>query len=282
MIATSIYAAFGMDGVIGVDLATFAVAFAALAICVHIPSLETQRLDSKKETVSSSAKAGLSYLRRNGLILWLILFLAGVNFVASAFDAVLPPYVLSRENGGKAVLGVVMSCAGIATLMGSLAVTVLPAPRNRVRVIVLTMLFSLGPENFILAFARTPIWWCIAQIIGWFFVPVMSANLDAILRSTIPAEIQGRVYSCRNTMQFFTIPLGTFVGGFMVDKVCEPWMAQTDPDGLLAGMFGVGKGSGAALVMFILGIAGIAVCLIFGKILSSRVPTGSACPRSRR
>ncbi len=105
VIATSIYAAFGMDGVIGVDLATFAVAFAALAICVHIPSLETQRLGGKKETVLSSAKAGLSYLRQNGLILWLILFLAGVNFVASAFDAVLPPYVLSRENGGNAGTG---------------------------------------------------------------------------------------------------------------------------------------------------------------------------------
>ena len=68
-------------------------------------------------------------------------------------------------------------------------------------------------------------------------------------------------------MQFFTIPIGTFVGGFMVDKVCEPWMAETDSDGLLAQIFGVGKGSGAALVMFILGIAGTTLCLIFRKIL---------------
>lgn len=267
MIATSLYAIVGMDGVIGVDLATFAVAFVALAAGVHIPSLETQRLDESRETVLSSAKAGLSYLRRNGLILWLILFLAGVNFAASAFDAVLPPYVLSHENGGEAVLGIVMSCAGIATLMGSLAAIILPAPKNRIRVILLTMLFSLGTENFILAFTRTPIWWCIAQIIGWSVVPIMNTNLDVILRNTIPTEMQGRVYSCRNTMQFFTIPIGTFVGGFMVDKVCEPWMAQTNSDGLLAGIFGVGKGSGAALVMFILGIVGIAMCLIFGKIL---------------
>ena len=68
-------------------------------------------------------------------------------------------------------------------------------------------------------------------------------------------------------MQFFTIPIGTFAGGFMVDKICEPWMAQTNPDGLPARIFGVRKGSGAALVMFILGIAGITICLIFGRIL---------------
>ena len=267
VIATSLYAATGMDGVIAVDLATFAAAFAALAGFVRIPPLEKQRVDGAKETVFSSAKAGLSYLRRNGLLLWLILFLAGVNFAASAFDAVLPPYVLSRENGGKAVLGIVTSCAGIATLIGSLAATVLPAPKNRIRVIWLTMLFSLGTENFILAFARTPVWWCVAQVVGWSVVPILSANLDVILRSTIPPEMQGRVYSCRNTMQFFTIPIGTFVGGFLVDKVCEPWMARAKPDGLLAGAFGVGKGSGAALVMFLLGIVGIAVCLLFGRIL---------------
>ena len=68
-------------------------------------------------------------------------------------------------------------------------------------------------------------------------------------------------------MQFFTIPIGTFASGFMVDKICEPWMAHTNPNGSLAGIFGVGKGSGAALVLFILGIVGITVCLIFGRIL---------------
>ena len=29
-----------------------------------------------------------------------------------------------------------------------------------------------------------------------------------------------------NTFQFFTIPIGLFVGGFMVDKVCEPFMGS--------------------------------------------------------
>ena len=268
VLATSLYAVVGMDGVIGVDIATFAAAFIALAFCVHIPSTGVRGAEGPKEDILSSAKEGLSYLYQNSLILWLILFLAGVNFVASAFDAALPPYVLSRENGGRSVLGLVMSCAGIATLAGSLAVTVLPAPKDRIRDIVLTMLFSLGTEDLLLAFARTPVWWCIAQIIGWSVVPVMNADLDVILRSTIPPEIQGRVYSCRNTMQFFTIPIGTFAGGFLVEKVCEPWMARTDPEGALAWMFGVGDGSGAAMVMFILGCMGIAVCLVFGRILS--------------
>lgn len=38
------------------------------------------------------------------MIFDLILFLAGVNLVASAFDAVLPAFILPRANGGNRVL----------------------------------------------------------------------------------------------------------------------------------------------------------------------------------
>lgn len=264
VIATSLFAFGGMDAVIYVDLATFGVAFAALLLFVRIPEIVKE---NETEFFSESVKAGLGYLRNNCMILILILFLAGVNLVASAFDAVLPALILPRENGGETVLGIVTSSAGIATLIGSLMVTVLPAPKNRIRVIYVTMLISLSTENFLLAFARSPILWCLGQIIGWLPVPVMSANLDVILRATIPETMQGRVYSCRNTLQFFTIPIGFFLGGYMVDELCEPVMQKASAGGTLLRMFGSGKGSGAAMAMLILGVTGTLVCLFFGKIL---------------
>lgn len=150
-------------------------------------------------------------------------------------------------------------------LLGSLLVSLLPAPKDRVKVIYRTMLFSLSVENFLLAFSREPVLWCIGQIIGWVLVPVMSANLDVIFRKTIPVELQGRVYACRNTLQFFTIPIGLFLGGFLVDRVWEPIMAAYGSFPILKALFGTGKGSGAALMMFVLGISGSAVCIITGR-----------------
>jgi hypothetical protein len=129
------------------------------------------------------------------------------------------------------------------------------------------MFFSLATENFLLAFSRLPVFWCIGQVIGWILVPVMSTNQNVIMRNTIPANLQGRVYACRNTLQFFTIPIGRFLGGIMVDEVCEPFMDGRA--GLFSFLFGSGKGSGAALMMFILGVAGVVMCLIFGKKLSN-------------
>ncbi len=293
--ATALFAFAGMEAVIYTDLATFGAAFVTLLLFVRIPAvsakrempaeaeklsetanpaekkkpreMETLPEPAKREGVFESVTTGLSYLKDHPLILVLILFLAAVNFVASAFDAVLPALILPRNNGGEAVLGIVMSCAGMATLAGSLAVTLLPAPKNRVRVIYVTMLISLSTENFLLAFTREPAVWCAAQVIGWILVPVMSANLDVILRTTIPVEMQGRVYACRNTLQYFTIPVGFFFGGLLVDKVCEPLMSAAAPEGLLRLCFGSGKGSGAAMMMCMLGILGTGICLCFGRML---------------
>lgn len=263
LIASALYGLAGLDAVIAVDLVTFAAAFIALAFFIRIPEVSS---DGKTEgNVLALAAEGLRFLKANPLVLYVILFMSGVNFIASSFDAVLPALVLPNPRGGNTVLGIVTSCSGIAMIIGSLLVTCLPKPKDRVKVIYLTMLFSLGIENFLLAFSREPVVWCIGQVIGWMLVPVMSANQNVIMRNSVPVELQGRVYACRNTLQFFTIPLGLLFGGFMVDQVCEPFMAANRSNTFLTSLFGTGKGSGASLMMFILGLAGIIWCLAFGQ-----------------
>jgi len=261
LIATALYSLVGLSGVIAVDLGSFAIAFIALLFFVKIPKTKSEA----KENVLKLAKEGLAFLKSNPMIMTLILFLAGINLVASASQATMPGYVLPNPRGGQAVLGIVTSCSGIAMIIGSLVVSVLPKPKDRVKVVYLTMLFSMLTENFMLAFSREPVIWCISQVVGWILVPIMGANLDVILRGSIPVELQGRVYACRNTLQFFTIPIGWFWGGFMIDNVCEPFMATYGKTPILSTLFGIGKGSGAAVMMLILGFTGSIICLIAGK-----------------
>ena len=97
---------------------------------------------------------------------------------------------------------------------------------------------------------------------GWVVIPAMSANLEAVNRLNIPMEIQGRVFAARNSFQCFTIPVGYFLGGLLVDRVFEPIMAAKT-NGLLTQLFGNGKGSGAAFLFAVLWLMGIVVCIIF-------------------
>ena len=154
ILATVIFSFAGIEAVILVDLVTFSAAFLTLGLFIHIPENRIQKQSDEK--LFSSALKGLVWLRQNPLILKLILFLACINLVASAYDAVLPAMILSKDNGGQVVLGIVNTCVGIAALVGSIIVTVMPKPKNRVKVICIALMISMSTENFLLAFGRKP------------------------------------------------------------------------------------------------------------------------------
>lgn len=262
-VASAVLAMSGIQAVILFDLATFAVAFFSLLFWIKIPDLQNE--NSERETALKSTKAGLDYLKNNRGILDMILFLALVNLTASVYNAALPAMLLSREGGGEAALGIVNAAAGIAMLAGSVITSAMPEPGSRVRIICNTLLLSMSSENLFLAFGRSVPVWCIGAVLGWICIPVMNANMDVIFRSRIPISMQGRVFAARNSLQFFTIPIGYFLGGILVDQVFEPLMASQTEGSLLNAVFGTGKGSGAALLFLLLALTGILTCLVFRK-----------------
>ena len=251
----------GLEAVIAFDLATCAVAVGSLLL-IQIPEGRTA---AEKDDLLQSAREGLEWLGLHRGVLDMILFLAAINLIASIYNAALPAMVLSRSGGGERVLGILQTFTGIANLAGSLLVTLLPAPKSRVRVICNSLLFSMSTENLMLALGRQAGIWYTGAVLGWLFIPVMNTNLDALLRLHIPVELQGRVYAARNTLQFFTIPVGYLLGGWLVDRVCEPYMAGLPAESALARLLGGGKGSGAALLFLMIAAAGVLVCLIFRR-----------------
>lgn len=263
IIATAVLGLAGMGAVAVFDLFTFVIAFVTLAFCIKIP--ENERDEGEKEGLLASAGKGIAYLRQERGIFHLIFFLAAINLVASVYEAAFPAMMLSREGGGEKVMGLVNGVIGGATFAGSVLASFMKAPKSRVRVICRCLLFSMSTENFLLALGRTPFVWCLGGFLGWIAIPLMSTNLDAIMRLRVPEDMQGRVYSVRNSLQFFTIPVGYFLGGFLVDAVFEPVMARQDAGSILARMFGTGKGSGAAFLFFVIAFAGIGVCLYFQR-----------------
>ena len=260
--ATAIFTLVGMDAVILFDLISFSVAFLSLAFFIRIPDT-AETTAQKQETFWKTTQGGLCYLRKNQGLLHLILFLSAINLVASMYEAALPAMLLSRDGGGQTALGMVQAFTGVANILGSVLATILPAPKSRVRVICLSLLFSMSTENFFLAFGRSIPVWCIGAMLGWLMIPLMNANMDVLFRSHIPIAMQGRVYAVRNALQFFTIPLGYLLGGILVDDVFEPFMQMQSPESVFTVLFGIGKGSGAAMLFGVLAIAGIGVCLYF-------------------
>ena len=265
VIATALYSVGGLTLVIIVDLSTFTVAFFSLLLFVRIPEMKSEKREDSQ--IMMDLKEALGFLRTNMGILQVILFLAAINFIASIYNASLPAMILSFES--ESVLAAVQSTVGIAMIIGSAIAAMLPTPKSRVRMIIISLFISMSTENFMLAFFRNPIMRCVGAFLGWLCIPVMNTNLDALMRSQIPSSIQGRVYSARNMLQFFTIPLGYLAGGFLVDSMFEPFMTNKS-NTVLNKLFGTGKGSGTAFLFAVIGVMGVLVCVIFSKFKAMR------------
>ena len=259
--AAALMSTAGMEFVIVFDLLTFTIAFLTLAFFIKIPNKNVD--EEIKESILKSAGDGIRFLRNNRGILDLILFLAAINFTASVFNAALPALLLNV--GGEKAYGYVNGVSGIAMLVGSIIVTAMPEPKSRIKVICNSLLLAMSTENFILALGKGIPVWCAGAAVAWIGIPVMNANMDVVLRRNIPLQMQGRVHSARNTLQFFTIPLGYIIGGILVDRVFEPFMTGMPDNSVLALIFGSGKGSGAAFLLLFLGIIGVITCVIFRK-----------------
>lgn len=265
ILTVAIYSFCGLEYIIWIDLMTFVFAFVSLAFFVYVPEILTE---NKEENLSffKECISGIKYLFMRKDILSLIIFMGFVNFVAGMYNTGLAPMILSRNGGNDIELGIVTSSIGISGLLGSLVVSRIPQPKKRVPLMINIMVFSFLICNTMLGIGRNYIFWTTAVLMGHFFVPLLLANMEYFMRTKVPIEMQGKVFSARNTIQYASLPLGNILCGILADKFFEPFMMK---NGYLQEFFriltGKGAGSGLALMYIFLGILGFFGSLLFKK-----------------
>lgn len=262
-IATALLVFGGFSIIFVIDLISFAFAFVSLLFFIKIPTLQT---DDKrgKEPFVKQCLGGINFLRDNKALLQIILFFSFINLLSYMTEyGIMPAMILARSGNNKAVLGLVSSFIGIGTLVGSAIVTLMQPPKSRTKVIFISLAASFLLTNELLAIGRNTWIWMFAAFAGNALVPFISANMTTIMRTNIPIGMQGRVFAARDTIQFFTRPLGLFLGGFLADNIFEPFMKTSSPlQQILSEVFGTGKGSGMAIMFFIAGTIGCIASLI--------------------
>ena len=251
-------AAGGLDLVLMIDLATFAVAFLVLLFLIRIPEPEQQA--AEEESFSKTCLEEIRYLKEHTAILRITLFLAVINFLAKlGNDGMLSPFILGRTGNNQSVLGMVESFTALGVLAGSLLATTMKPVKKRTRLIfIATGLVFAG--NIFQSLTSRPWLWCAAAFGSYLMAAVMNVNMDILMREKVPMEMQGRVFSAKSTLQNFTIPPALLLGGLLADTVFEPFMGTDLPaQRVLSGLFGTGKGAGIGLMFFAVGLAGMAV-----------------------
>lgn len=124
------------------------------------------------------------------------------------------------------------------------------------------LLAFLGIMSF--GIVRNPVLWCIVVFIGCFGMPFYFTYESAIMRLSVPIEMQGRIFALKEMITQVLAPIGYLLGALLADYIFEPFM-QTG--GSLKKVFekivGTGPGSGMGLLFVIAGIVGIIMTLVF-------------------
>lgn len=251
----------GMTVVLVCDLVSFSVAFFILLFFIKIPEIEHPE-EKANEPFLKSCLEGIHYLWEHSALLRITLFIAIINFLAKlGNDGMIAPFVLGRTNNNQQALGMVQSAVALGLLAGSIIVTMMKPAKNKTKVVFVTTAF-IFVGNVVQSLSFLPLVWCISAFASYIPAVIMNANLTAIMREHIPLEMQGRVFSAKDTLQNCTIPLGLFLGGILADHVIEPFMTTDSPmQKILSHLFGSGNGSGIAVMFFSVGILGIVISL---------------------
>lgn len=256
-IAGSIYAVTGLSGILTLDLVTFGIAISTLsAVAIPQPSQRPQ----STEPVWQQLTFGFRYLwGRPGLRTLLSFFLIS-NFVDSASFSLLPPMVLARSGSDATLMGTLFAFFGMGGLLGGLTLGIWGGPKRRIHgILIFSAIWKVG--LIVLALARNFAAQISTALMSGFCSPFPGSCSQAIWRSQVEPEVQGRVFASRFLVTQLATPLGAAISGPLADHVFEPAMASGDWPDALGGIFGSGPGAGMALQMTLFASCGLAIAL---------------------
>lgn len=262
ILAASLFALGGLKLILIIDLLSFIFAFLVLLFVLRIPEDIPQK--QKKSALFAGCAEGFRYLKANRGIFMIIITMALLNFFSRlTYENILSPMILARSNNDSVVLGIVNSVMGIGGIVGGIIVSTGKVKGNSTKMIYISALLSFLLGDVTMGVGRNVIVWSFAGLAASLPIAFINAGQMVILYRHVPEEIQGRIFSVRNALQFSTIPIGILWGGFLADYVFEPFMQTENALAkILQILVGTGAGSGMALMFLCTGILGAIFSII--------------------
>ncbi len=257
VIATIVLVAFGIGGVLMLDVASFLIAMGTL-VFVNIPEPEKSNLGEKAQgSIISESLFGFRYIWARPSLLGI----QGIFFLTNLFGFIsftlLPIMILARTGNDEVALATVQSMIGVGGLVGGILMSVTGGPKPRVHGVFMGMVLSALLGQVILGLGQNIIVWSIGAFMFMFFIPIINGSNQAIWQSKVQPDLQGRVFAVRRLIAQITAPIGILLVGPLADGLFEPAMMA---DGVLAPIFGnlvgVGTGAGMGLIFLITGVFG--------------------------
>ncbi len=249
-LAGLLYAIVGVVGSISLDIASFILAIAALAL-VRIPMpQETAEGRAARAPIWRQAFDGFRYLKGRPALLGLCGCFSITSFLVLGVLVLNVPYILDRTGNNVAMLGAVMGGLNFGALAGAVTMAAWGGTRPRIHTAMLAAAL-VGAFLALAGVSRGALPLGASLFMLMFAIPFIEAATFSILQAKAPPDLQGRVFAAVSQITALLRPAAYLVVGPLADRVFEP--ARRAPLWrLVAWLVGAGQGAGIGL-MFVMG-----------------------------
>ncbi len=259
LLAGALLPVIGLTGLLLFDVVTFLFAVGVLMI-VHIPQPpRTEEGRQGQGSIWKEAAYGFKYIFARPSLLGLQLIFFVGNLFSGIGYTLLAPMVLSRTANDSLMLGSVQTAGAVGGLIGGILMSAWGGFKRRVHGVLTGWMIS-GVGMAILGLAGGLPVWIAGMIIGSLVGSMINASNQAIWQAKVAPDVQGRVFSARRLIAWFTNPISPIIAGTLADFVLEPQMRTTSAlSETFGGLVGTGPGAGMGLIIFFCGLLAVGV-----------------------
>lgn len=259
LLAGALLPVVGLTGLLLFDVVTFLFAVGVLMI-VHIPQPpRTEEGRQGQGSIWKEAAYGFKYIFARPSLLGLQLIFFVGNLFSGIGYTLLAPMVLSRTANDSLMLGSVQTAGAVGGLIGGILMSAWGGFKRRVHGVLTGWMIS-GVGMAILGLAGGLPVWIAGMIIGSLVGSLINASNQAIWQAKVAPDVQGRVFSARRLIAWFTNPISPIIAGTLADFVLEPQMRTTSAlSETFGGLVGTGPGAGMGLIIFFCGLLAVGV-----------------------
>ncbi|MCC7118182.1 MAG: MFS transporter [Anaerolineales bacterium] len=261
LLAGALIPLIGITGILTIDVVTFLLAIGALLI-VYIPqSLQTVEGRDAQGSLWQEAAFGFKYIFARPSLLGLQLIFFVGNLFSGIVFTLLPAMILLRTGNNELIFGTVQSAGAMAGVAGGLLVSAWGGFKRRVHGVLIGWAVS-GVGVAILGLKGGVPIWLVGVVVLALVIPLMNSSNQSLWQSKIAPDLQGRVFSARRLIAWFTNPISPILAGTLADYVLEPQMrASTALSRTFDFLVGTGPGAGMSLLIFFCGFVTIFIGL---------------------
>ncbi len=250
-----------ISGIMLIDVLTFILAIGVL-LMVHVPQPE-RTLEGKagQGSLLKESAFGFKYIFQRPSLLGLQLVFFVGNLFSGMSWTLLAPMILARSESNSLVFGSVQTAGAVGGIIGGVLMSAWGGFKRRVHGVLAGWAIS-GIFVALFGVGRGLSVWIPMSVLSVLLVPLINSSNQAIWQAKVAPDVQGRVFSARRLIAWFTNPISPIIAGTLADFVLEPAMkSKTTLASIFGGLVGTGPGAGMGLLIVFCGLGATLVGL---------------------